>query len=70
MSDDAVIFIEDGTYCLLGRDLGLPTARIQVLAADVQSRGLENRIHSSIPRISYQALVLSCCDANSISSWF
>ncbi len=68
--DDVLVFLENGVYCLMSKDLCLPTHQILALEADLQARGLVNRIDKSIQQIGYDEFVTACTGATSISNWF
>jgi len=70
LENDQVLFLEDGIYCLLGGVLNLANNNIHVLQADMEARGLSDRIDPEIHRVNYEAFVQLCCDADSISNWF
>ncbi len=70
LENDQVLFLEDGIYCLLGGVLNLANNNIHVLQADMEARGLSDRIDPEIHRANYEAFVQLCCDADSISNWF
>jgi len=68
--DDQVLFIEDGVYCLLNENVPVNSSNLHALEADINSRGLAERIDSRINRISYETFVQLCCEADSVSNWF
>ncbi len=68
--EDALLFLEDGVYCLLNRAAKHPTDRVYALHSDVEARGLTTRIDSGIELVSHNEFVRLCCEARSVSSWF
>jgi tRNA 2-thiouridine synthesizing protein B len=67
---DQILFLEDGVYCLLDKTLDMPDSNIYILQADMDARGLADRIGPEIHRVDYEGFVQLCCDADSVSNWF
>ncbi len=65
--DDCVLLMEDGVY--LGLQTELPGI-VYALTADVQARGIGNKLKDSIQVIDYQRFVALSLQADKVCAWF
>ena len=63
--EDVIVLLEDGVYLAL--TLGKSAA---ALRADVEARGLRDRLPADIRLISYDDFVSLACEADKVCSWF
>jgi len=71
-ADDALVLLEDGVYAGTHPDLtNLLDKKRQVYAieADVQARGLLDRMPAEIQIIDYAAFVALCCEYPKQKTW-
>lgn len=70
--DDAILLIEDGVYAALA---GTATSRTlagiaSALAADVEARGIQERLEAGIDRVDDHGFVDLCTRCDRVMSWF
>lgn len=72
VADDTLLLIEDGVYCALAaRPLAVPQGvRCVALAADVDARGLAQRLAPDVEVIDDAGFVELCCQHDRVLSWF
>jgi tRNA 2-thiouridine synthesizing protein B len=71
----AIILIEDGVYAAIvnseaAKRLCAKTKTIFALQADIDARGLSDRIEAGIQIIDYAGFVQLCCEYKTIQSWY
>lgn len=70
---DAVILLEDAVYlaCRTKQLDHFPTSsKLFALRADIQARGLAERLDQRVELVDYEGFVDLCCDYDKIVSWF
>ena len=70
---DALLFLEDGVFHCLDKDLlaSLPKGnRFFALKEDLRARGLENKLPANIDAISTKKFIALCCSFDKVVNWF
>ena len=65
---DALALLEDGVYLCLGSEQ-LPK-RLYALQADLEARGLANRLPKGTKVVDYRGLVRLATEADKVCNWF
>lgn len=71
--DDAILFVEDGTYYSTAFDeiqLLAPGISLYVLREDATARGIAEQCAPQISMVDYTGYVELCCKFDQVINWF